>query len=341
MSFPLRHRLFLAAAGLGLLGTSACAPTHLLEGADLPALEALTGEINTERVWNDVVSLSQRHGTDMSLDCSLLPSHVFPELCNLSNKNSGEWLKAEFQKLELPVREEVSSDNGLTATNIIAELKGTSRPEEIILVGAHFDAFWQGADDNSSGVAAMVELARVLSRYRFERTIRFVGFDLEELGIIGSHRYVEARPDEKVVIALVFDCIGFYSDKEGSQQSLPGLPSPSKGNFLAIIGNDQSADEASDVYTLNNELKLMNTVPMIASGTGTSTLGEPLTRSDHAPFWFAEQKALFLTDTAAFRNPNYHTAQDIPDTLDKVRMGQAVRVAAAAISYWAEGRTTP
>ncbi|MCY1079350.1 M28 family peptidase [Archangium lansingense] len=343
MTFAFRRSLVLAATGLGLLGTSACAPTQL-EGADLPALQALSEEIDQERVWNDLITLAEQHRTDTPRDCTGFPGKSFPELCNLSNKNSGEWLKAQFESFGLPVSMETSTDNDVPNTNIVAELRGTSKPEEIILVGAHFDAFWQGADDNSSGVVAVVELARVLSQYQFDRTIRFVGFDLEEIGIIGSHRYVNAHPNENVVTALVFDCIGFYSDKEGSQQSLPGLPSPSKGNFLAIIANDQSAGEASDLFSLSNELKLMSTVPMIAGGRGTSTLSEPLTRSDHVPFWFADQKALFLTDTANFRNPNYHTEKDTPDTLDKVRMTQAIRLAATALAYWADGmkpRTTP
>lgn len=347
MSAPLRSSLFLLAAGLGLAGGTACAPTQLLDGADLPALEALTGEIQPERVWNDLLTLTQQHATDQSIDCvPLMPAstrETWPELCHLSNSKSGEWVRSQFVSFDgLRVTDDVSfGENGMRTSNIVAELPGTTKPEEVILVGAHFDAFWQGADDNSSGVAAMVELARVLSKYRFERTIRFVGFDLEEIGIIGSHRYVKAHPDEKVVTALVFDCIGYYSDEEGSQQSLPGLPSPSRADFLAIIGNDQSADEVSDVYALSNELEIMSTVPMISGGRGTSTLSEPLTRSDHVPFWFADQKALFLTDTANFRNANYHTEKDTPDTLDKVRMAKAVRVAAAAIAYWAEGPKTP
>ncbi len=342
MNFAFRRSLILAATGLGLLGASACAPTQILEGADLPALQKVTEEISEQQIWDNLLALTSRHDLDVKRDCSGYPGRDFPELCQLSNASAGEWLKEQFVSYEMmSVREETSNDNDVTVTNIVAELEGTSKPNEVILVGAHFDAFWQGADDNSSGVAAMVELARVLSKYRFERTIRFVGFDLEEVGIIGSHRYIKAHPDEKVVTALVFDCIGYYSDKEGSQLSLPGLPSPSRGDFLAVIANDQSADEASDVYSLSNELKIMNTVPMIAGGRGISTVSEPLTRSDHVPFWFADQKALFLTDTASFRNPNYHTAKDIPDTLDRVRMAKAVRVAAAALAYWAGGMTTP
>lgn len=344
MSAPLRSSVLLLATSLGLAGGTACAPTQLLEGADLPRLQAVTDDVQPERVWEELLTLTQKHASDQSIDCvPLVPAstrETWPELCHLSNSLSGAWVRSRLESLDIPVTEDVSfGENGMPTRNIIAELKGTTRPDEVILVGAHFDAFWQGADDNSSGVVALLELARVLSRYRFERTIRFVGFDMEEYGISGSHRYVKEGKSGEVVTALVFDSIGYYSDEEGSQESMPGLPSPSKGDFLAIIGNDDSSHEASQVYALNDALKLMHTVPLISSANGTSTMGFALTLSDHLPFWFNHQKAIFLTDTAPFRNPHYHQETDTPDKLDPVRLGQAVRVAAAAIAYWAGGPT--
>ncbi|PTL75149.1 M28 family metallopeptidase [Vitiosangium sp. GDMCC 1.1324] len=344
MSLSIRSSLVMLAAGLGLAGGASCTPTQVLEGADVPRLKAISEEVDTERVWDNLKELTEQHMSDQSLPCeSLFPANIrkaYPELCNLSNTKSGKWVRDRFAHLELSSQDDVSTgDTDVSTTNIVAEIKGTSKPDEVILVGAHYDAFWQGADDNSSGVAAMMELARVLSKYKFERTIRFVGFDLEEWGISGSHRYVKAGNGEKVVTALVFDCIGYYSEEEGSQKSLPGLPSPTKADFLAIIGNDESAYEASQVYALNNELKLMNTVPLISSGNGTPTMGQALTLSDHLAFWFAHHKAVFLTDTAPFRNPNYHKKTDTLDTLDKARLGQATRVAATAIAYWAGGPT--
>lgn len=345
MSLSIRSSLVMLATGLGLVGGASCTPTQVLDGADMPRLKEISNEVDPDRVWKNLTDLTEEHKQDQSLPCeSLFPANIrkhYTELCNLSNTRSGKWVRDRFTKLELPFQDDVSlGENDLRTTNIVAEIKGTSKPDEVILVGAHYDAFWQGADDNSSGVAAMMELARVLSKYRFERTIRFVGFDLEEWGISGSHRYVKEGKGEKVLTALVFDCIGYYSEEEGSQKSLPGLPSPTKADFLAIIGNDESAHETSEVYALNNELKLMNTVPLISSGNGTPTVGQALTLSDHLAFWFAHHKAVFLTDTAPFRNPHYHKETDTPDKLDPVRLGQATRVAAAAIAYWA-GRATP
>lgn len=341
MSLSIRSSLLLLAAGFGLAGGTACAPTQVLEGADLTALKALTDEVEPQFVWENLVSLTHAHATDQSVDCvSLFPEDVrkyYPELCNLSNTRSGLWVRDQFRSIPLEVHDDVSlGENDIRTTNIVAEIKGVSKPDEVILVGAHFDAFWQGADDNSSGVAAMMEMARVLSKHKFERTIRFVGFDFEEYGITGSHRYVKEGKGEKVVTALIMDCIGYYSEKPGSQQSLPGLPSPTTGDFLAIIANDESSHEAAEVYKLNNELQLMSTVPLISSGNGTFTMGQALTLSDHLAFWFNHQKAVFLTDTANFRNPHYHKDTDTPDKLDPVRLGQATRVATAAVAYWAE-----
>ncbi|MFL5351294.1 M28 family peptidase [Archangium sp.] len=343
MRLPVRSSVLLLTAGLGLAGGASCAPTQVLEGADLPALKTITEEVDPQRVWSNLLTLTEKHGADMSIDCEPLFSgdpalvKIFPELCHLSNSASGNWVRSQLQALDVPVTDDVSGEGLLRTNNIVAELKGTTKPDEVILVGAHFDAFWQGADDNSSGVAAMLEIARVLSHYRFERTIRFVGFDLEEYGIKGSHHYVAEGKSEKVLNALIFDCIGYYSDEEGSQQSLPGLPSPTRGDFLAVIANDESSHEAAELYALNDSLKLMSTVPLISPGHGMPTVGEPLTRSDHVPFWYAHQKAVFLTDTASFRNQHYHKETDTPDKLDPVRLGQAARVAAAAIAYWAGG----
>jgi Zn-dependent M28 family amino/carboxypeptidase len=323
-----------------LLATSACTPTQILDEVDTQALEALAQEISQERVWNNLLTLTDKHLQDSPVDCSTQrPRSVelFPELCHLTNSHSGEWVKGQLQSLDIPVHLDAEQRDGYSTTNIIAELRGTTHPEEIILVGAHYDAFYAGADDNSSGVAALLELARVLSQHRFARTIRFASFDLEEFGLVGSTRYVDTLAGEKLKTALIFDCIGYYSSEPGSQQSLPGLPSPSQGDFLAVIANDHSSPRASEVYALNNSLGLMKVVPIISPNDGTSPVGLPLMLSDHTPFWLTNQQAVFFTDTAPFRNPHYHKESDTADKLDPALLAQATRVAAVSIAYWAGG----
>ena len=331
-------RCTLALAMGTLLATTACTPTRILDGTDTQVLAALAGEISQERVWNDLLALTDKHVQDSPVDCSMQRERsieLFPELCHLTNHHSREWLKGQFQALDIPVRMDEGLRDGFFTSNIIAELPGTTRPEELIVIGAHYDAFYAGADDNSSGVAAMLELARVFSQHRFERTIRFVSFDLEEYGLVGSTRYAGTLAGESLTTTLIFDCIGYYSSEPGSQTALPGLPSPSQGDFLAVIANDHSSARASEVFALNEALGLMKVVPLISPNDGTSPVGGPLMLSDHTPFWLTGQQAVFFTDTAPFRNPHYHKESDTPDTLDPALLTQAVRVAAVSIAYWA------
>ena len=136
MSAPLRPSLFRLAAGLCLAGGTACAPTQPLEGADLPALQALTEEIQPERVWGDLLTLTRKHATDQSIDCvPFVPAstrETWPELCHLSNSLSGAWVREQFVSIDgLRITDDVSfGENGMRTHNIVAELEGTTRPGE-------------------------------------------------------------------------------------------------------------------------------------------------------------------------------------------------------------------
>jgi hypothetical protein len=327
---------------LALLGTTSCSEKPLLEGARMERLGELSEQVEQDRLMGLVQELVDAHLQDTPVDCSSFQD--FPDeaarkqLCSLTRERAGALMQSRLESLGLRVQRHESSSGPFATSNIIAELPGTTRPWEIVLVGAHYDAFYSGADDNSTGVAAVLELARVLSQYRFERTIRFVGFDLEELGLVGSSRYVEEAlgPDE-IVASVVFDCIGYYDLALGTQRSIPGLPSPSSGDFLAAIGNDVSRRRASELYALNEALQLTKVVPILAPADGASPVGGNLMRSDHTPFWLTGHDALFLTDTANFRNSNYHQKTDTVDTLDAVSFRRTVQVSAAALAFWAGG----
>lgn len=328
--------------GAALLGLLSCSKP-VLEGARLEALAGVASQVDGERLMGLVSEIVDAHRQDSRADCSFLSESQRDRLekpfCHLTRNKTAELLQARFEQLGLRVRREEMSGTPFSTTNIIAEVPGTTKPEEVVLVGAHYDAFFAGADDNSTGVAALMELARVLSQYKFERTVRFVGFDLEEFGLVGSSRYVEAQNGvpERIVASVIFDCIGYYSTKPGSQASLPGLPTPSAGDFLAVIANDTSSTRASEVYALNDALKLMKVVPIIAPRDGTGPVTGNLMRSDHTPFWLRGGEALFFTDTADFRNPNYHKETDTLDTLEPTSFRQAVRLSAATLAFWAGG----
>lgn len=326
---------------LALLGAASCSEKPLLEGAQLERLREIATQVDQERLMGLTRELVTAHQEDTPVDCSSFQD--FPDegardaLCHLSRERSGARMQSGLEALGLHVARNEASSGPFATSNIIAELPGTTRPWEVVLVGAHYDSFYSGADDNSTGVAAVLEIARVLSQYHFERTVRFVGFDLEELGLVGSSRYVEQLGPDEIVASVVFDCIGYYDSTPGSQSSIPGLPSPSAGDFLAVIGNDVSSRKASELYALNDALQLTKVIPIISPADGASPVGGNLMRSDHTPFWLTGRDSLFLTDTANFRNHNYHQKTDTLETLDPASFRRSVQISAAVLAYWAGG----
>ncbi|QRN94795.1 M28 family peptidase [Archangium violaceum] len=325
-------------AALPLLALTTCAPAvPTFPELELEKLAELAGKVDAERLMAHVRNLAESHQAESPLTCSDRERENYEPTCHLTRDNARELMKKRLEALGLQVRLQEGEDSGFQVTNVVAELPGTTRPEEVVLVGAHFDAFYMGADDNASGVAAVLELARVFSQYRFERTVRFVGFDLEERGFLGSTQLVNALGGEHLTAALVFDSIGYYDSTPGSQTSIPGLPSPDTGDFLAAIGNDGSRQFVSELYELNRRLGLMKVVPIIAPGEGATPISGNLMRSDHSPFWLTGRNAVFLTDTADFRNANYHTDKDVPETLSPEPFRQAVRVSAVSLAWWAGG----
>ena len=327
-------------AGAALFGLLSCS-RPVVEAARLEPLADVAAQVDGERLMGLVSELVDAHLQDTPTDCSFLTEAQRPNyevLCHHTRRKAGELVQARFQQLNLPVQRNESATTPFPTSNIIVEIPGVSRPEEVVLVGAHYDAFHGGADDNSTGMAAVLELARVLSQYKFERTLRFVGFDMEEFGLIGSSRYIhEQTGPERIVASMVFDCIGYYDSRPGTQQSLPGLPSPSTGDFLAVFGNDVSSQRVSELFAINEALKLAKVTPIIAPRDGTTPLTGNLLRSDHAPFWLTGREAVFLTDTANFRNPHYHRDTDTVDTLDPISFRRSVQLSAATVAYWAGG----
>jgi Zn-dependent M28 family amino/carboxypeptidase len=202
------------------------------------------------------------------------------------------------------------------------------------------DAFYGGADDNSSGVAVMLEIARVFSSYPTERTLRFVGFDLEEYGLRGSERYVESGAADDVTMAIILETVGYASDGPGSQSPVVGLPSGSDsdiGNFIAAVGNDQSADMVQRLTALNHDAHFVKLKSLLGSGNGAYPLTGQMMRSDHAPFWTHDIPALMLCDSANYRNANYHELTDAPETLNAEFIAGVTRLGTAVVSLAAEG----
>lgn len=315
-----------------LTGCSPPAPSH--DGFDEAALFA--AGVVPANVMQHVEDLATEHALDKKLSCSDYPPQTGLPSCDLSRDAAVTRVRETLESTGYDVESVVQGPPGDEAHNLVAELRGTRRPEEIVVVAAHLDAYFAGADDNSSGVAALLEIARLASEQRFTRTLRFVAFDLEERGSIGSTRYVESGLALGVVAVIVLECLGYADDTAGSQDSIPGLPLGDVGDFLAVVGNENSVRLAQRVLAINQEWDFMRLVGVIGGGDSIFPLTSALTRSDNGPFWLHGIPALMFTDTADLRNPNYHKPSDTAATLDPHFLGNATRVAAASAALFAE-----
>ena len=216
-------------------------------------------------------------------------------------------------------------------SNLIAELKGTTKADEIIVIGAHYDSVpgSPGADDNASGVAAMISLARAMVDKKPERTIRFVAFANEEppyfrTDFMGSHVYAKLCRGKRdnIVAMLSLESMGYYSDEPGSQKFPDGGLAklfPDKGDFIAFVGNLDSRELLERTVGLFKERSVFP-----AYGEALPGLIEGVGWSDHWSFWQFGYPAVMVTDTAPFRNPHYHKASDTADTLDFAKFEQVV-----------------
>ncbi len=132
------------------------------------------------------------------------------------------------------------------------------------------------------------------------------------------------------------DMIGYASYEPGSQKGLLGVKVPDTGDFLFVIGNERSAPMAQSMVAMSNAYGLAKVHGILAPGDGVYFLSSAFMRSDHALLWFNDIPAVFLTDGANFRNPYYHTADDIPETLDPVFLVNNTRLLLASVALFAE-----
>ncbi len=240
-------------------------------------------------------------------------------------------IELNFIRYGLTTERQQFTYSAQTGENILGRKAGMKDEAITFIIDGHYDgvATSPAADDNGTAVAGMLEVLRILSQYDFEHTIRFIGFDFEEAGLIGSQRYVQnaIQPFEDIQGVLNFEMIGYYSDEVDSQ-TLPagfGLLFPqavadieandNRGNFLVVCGNDNSNSLITDFMDAS-ALYVPNLRAIQLQVPGNGTIVPDLRRSDHTPFWDSGRKALLLTDGADTRNPHYHTPADTIGTLD-------------------------
>lgn len=239
------------------------------------------------------------------------------------------YIEKQFKDTGYPVEKQTYQVEGKSTTNIFAQKNGLVKADEIIIVGAHYDTVFDspGADDNASGVAGLLELARLWKRREGRKTVRFVAFTLEEPPFykteqMGSRVYARSVKGENISAMLCLEMLGYYTNQEKSQDyPLPLMKKiyPDKGNFIAIVGNLSSR---SLVKKVKNAYKAKATTPVESLATFDFVTGVDF--SDHASFWEIGFPAVMITDTAFYRNPHYHTASDLPDTLDYTTFANTV-----------------
>ncbi|MFZ5997416.1 MAG: M28 family peptidase [Nitrospirota bacterium] len=253
---------------------------------------------------------------------------------HIDNLNkAADHIENRFRSYGLATDRQTFTYSGQTYYNVIAEVKGTEASGGgILVIGAHYDtvADTPGADDNASGVAGLLELARLTARNPLPRTVRFVAFTLEEpptfmTSRMGSYVYAKSLREQHVDVygMISLEMLGYYCDQKDCQYyPLPPFKwiYPDRGNFIAFVSNI-----SSKMFTrkLKEAFKASSSLPVESLSAPSAIPGVDF--SDHRSFWKFGYPALMITDTAFYRNPNYHGPGDVPPTLDFDRMAELVR----------------
>jgi Zn-dependent M28 family amino/carboxypeptidase len=241
--------------------------------------------------------------------------YQYSNLCQASDFIEHSFLDAGYR----PIRQEYQASRK-TFANIEVELKGENFPEEIIIVGAHYDSARgsPGANDNASGIAALLALCRSFAHKRISRTIRFVAFTNEERPFLrtphmGSRVYASRSRARSEIVKAMFslETIGYYSKEKGSQWlSFFGSVYPARGDFILFVANGFSRDllnQTTESFPSHTDIPFETAIlPSFAPGARSS---------DHWSFWKEGYPGLMVTDTAPLRYPHYHKPTDTPDKL--------------------------
>ncbi len=257
-----------------------------------------------------------------------------------------DYVATELCALGLPVELVPFTFRGRTHHNVVATVSGRDPRRPRLLVGAHYDSTpdTPGADDNASGIAAMIECARLVAPRARDAGVEFVGLDLEEQQTttyrVGSRRLARERRarGEALAGALILEMVGYRDPTPGAQIVPPflGIDVPRTGDFLAAVGDTRSR-ALLDGFVAAARAAVPE-LPIVPYRTRLRGWLLPLTRlSDNASFWDARYPSLMLTDTAFLRNPHYHRASDTSATLDFDFMAQVTEATAGAVAGLAGG----
>ena len=269
---------------------------------------------------------------------SRLKSHVIELSRNIGErsvfkysqlKETAGYITQQFQDLGLKVEFQEYTLLGKPVKNIIAKKTGKARPNEIIIIGAHYDTcFNPGANDNASAIAGLIELARLLASLDLSRSIRFIAFVNEEppffktadMGSFIYARQAKAK-SEDIKAVLILEMIGYYSNRIFSQRYplFLGPFYPNRANFIAVVGNFANRGLVKQV---SNYFKQGSKFPLRSAVLFDFVPG--IDFSDHWSFWQMGILSVMITDTAFYRYPHYHSNSDTFEKLDYQKMAEVV-----------------
>lgn len=267
----------------------------------------------------------------MGIYAENLRAHVYKLAGEIGQRNifrpqalqqAAEYIEQEWLQQGYEVVHYLYGLKGEQWANLEVSRYGKERPSEIILIGAHYDSVVgsPGANDNGSGVAALLELSSRISGWLPSRTVRFVAFVNEEppffqTSQMGSRVYAQTAYErgDNIRAMISLETIGYYSNQRGSQHFPPlfNFFYPSRGNFIMFVSNLRSRAllrRAVAAFQAHSDFPVK----------GVATFGAlpGVNWSDHGSFWSKGYRALMVTDTAPYRYPYYHTAQDTPDRVN-------------------------
>ena len=254
-------------------------------------------------------------------------SRNYPSRSGLSAGNltrAAEFIEKEFLALGLKVEPQSYGTYSTRVKNLIVGQSGRNDSKPCIVLGAHYDTVIDtpGADDNASGVAGLLELARLLKGYPNERTIQFVAFTLEEPPYfytpkMGSRMYAKRLKLDRTRVQLMFslEMIGYAGDHLKQAYPFPLMRQlghyPTKGNFIGIVGNIRTRKLVRVVRKAMRQGGNIGVESLSAPG-----YLPPVYLSDHSSFWKCGFPAVMITDTAFLRNPHYHSPSDTDDSIN-------------------------
>jgi len=295
------------------------------------------------RFWSKPLSFAAGQNKDIADKLKLHVYKLSNEIGDININNikrlnaAADYISKQLASFGYEIELQPYKVRGITVNNIIATKKGNKYPDRFIIVGAHYDNYFNpGADDNASGVAGLLELARLVSKDDANDSIRFVAFVNEEPPFfktknMGSRVYAKAArlKNEDIKGVVILEMIGYYSNDYFSQRYPPlfGLFYPNQGSFVGILGNFNSWQLLKKIVS-----GFKNKTQLPFESVVTFSFIGGIDFSDNGSFWEEGYPAVMVTDTAVYRNENYHRQSDTYNTLHYGAMAEVVRILGLALN---------